>query len=144
MANIIHNSFKRDIANGSIDLDSDTIKAMLVIGYTPDNTAKRTHTKRSDVTSFEIASGGGYTTGGVALANKTVTVDNVNDRGVFDADDLAWSGTLTASGLIIYKSRGGASSADELVGFWDFGSSRTSTGGAFTVSWNAAGILTIP
>jgi hypothetical protein len=30
MASVVYNSFKRDIMNGSIDLDTDTIKVMLV------------------------------------------------------------------------------------------------------------------
>lgn len=29
MANFIYNSFKRDVMNGNIDLDTDTIKIML-------------------------------------------------------------------------------------------------------------------
>jgi hypothetical protein len=30
MANVIYNSAKRDLINGSIDLDTDTIKVMLI------------------------------------------------------------------------------------------------------------------
>jgi hypothetical protein len=49
MADIVFNSFKRDIMNGSINLASDTFKIMLVTSaYTPDMDA---HTKRSDVTN---------------------------------------------------------------------------------------------
>ena len=63
MADVIYNSFKRDIMNGSIDLDTDTIKVMLVTStYTPN---QDTHTKRSDVTN-EV-SGTGYTAGGATL-----------------------------------------------------------------------------
>ena len=110
MANQIFNSFKRDVINGSIDLDTDTIKLMLVTSsYTPNID---THTKRSDVTN-EVT-GTGYTAGGVALANKTVTVNTTTDKGVFDADDVTIStATITARGAVLYKSRGGASSADE-------------------------------
>jgi hypothetical protein len=49
MANVIYNSFKRDIANGSIDLDTDTIKVMIVTSaYTPDQDA---HDERDDITN---------------------------------------------------------------------------------------------
>jgi hypothetical protein len=49
MANVIYNSFKRDIQNRNIDLDSDTIKLMIVTSaYTPDQDA---HNKRDDVTN---------------------------------------------------------------------------------------------
>jgi hypothetical protein len=138
MADVIYNSFKRDIANGSIDLDTDTIKVMLVTStYTPDQDA---HTKRSDITN-EVT-GTGYSAGGEALANKAVTVDNTDNEGVFDADDLTWaSSTITARGAVLYKSRGGASSADELIKYVDFTSDKSSSAGNFTIQWHAEGIL---
>lgn len=139
-ASVKYNSFKRDIMNGSIDLDTDTIKCMLVTSsYTPDQDA---HDKRDDITN-EV-SGTGYTAGGFELDNKTVTVDNTDNEGVFDADDETLStATITARGAVCYKSRGGASSADELIVYIDFGSDITSTGGNFVVTWNAEGILNI-
>lgn len=140
MANVIYNSFKRDIMNGSIDLDTDTIKVMLVTSaYTPDQDA---HDKRDDVTN-EV-SGSGYSTGGSALANKAVTADNTDNEGVFDADDLSWAtATITARGSVLYKSRGGAASADELLMYIDFGSDIVSTGGTFLITWAAEGILNL-
>lgn len=140
MANTIYNSFKRDIANGSIDLDTDTIKLMLVTStYSPNID---THTKRSDVTN-EV-SGTGYTAGGVALSNKTMVVNTTTDKGVFDADDISIStATITARGAVLYKSRGGASSADELIAYLDFGSDITSTAGNFNIAFDSTGILTI-
>lgn len=138
--NAIFNSFKRDIANGSINLVTDTIKIMLVgSGYTANID---THTKRSDVTS-EV-SGAGYTSGGVALANKSVIMNTTSDKGVFDADDVALSlATITARGAVLYKARGGASSADELIAYLDFGSDITSTAGNFNITFDANGILTL-
>jgi hypothetical protein len=140
MANAIFNSFKRDIANGSIDLDTDTIKLMLVAAaYVPNID---THAKRSDVTN-EV-SGAGYTSGGIALANKTVTMNTTSDKGVFDADDVVIStATITARGAVLYKARGGASSADELIAYLDFGSDITSTAGNFNIAFDANGILTL-
>ena len=140
MANAIFNSFKRDIANGSIDLDTDTVKLMLVTATYVANID--THAKRSDITN-EV-SGSGYTTGGVALANKTVTANTTTDKGVFDADDVTFStATITARGAVLYKSRGGASSADELIAYLDFGSDITSTAGNFNIAFDATGIITL-
>jgi len=140
MANLIYNSFKRDQMNGSIDLDTDTIKMMLVTStYTPN---QDTHTKRSDVTNEVV--GTGYTAGGVALANKTVVVDNTGNTGVFDADDITIAtATITARGAVLYKSRGGASTADELIAYLDFGSDISSTAGNFVITFSASGILTL-
>lgn len=140
MANLIYNSFKRDQMNGSIDLDTDTIKMILVTStYTPN---QDTHTKRSDVTNEVV--GAGYTAGGVTLANKTVVVDNTGNTGVFDADDVTIAtATITARGAVLYKSRGGASTADELIAYLDFGSDIASTSGTFLVTFNTSGILTL-
>lgn len=126
--------------NGSIDLDTDDIKVMLVTSaYVPNID---TNTKRSDVTN-EVT-GTGYTAGGQSLAGKTVTQDNTDDEGVFDANDVTWSAsTITARGAVLYKSRGGAASADELVCYFDFVTDFSSTAGNFTITWNAEGILNL-
>lgn len=131
MANVIYNSFKRDIMNGSIDLDTDTIKLMLVTStYVPN---QDTHTKRSDITN-EVT-GTGYVAGGFALVNKSVTQNNTTDAGVFTADAINIpNATITARGCVLYKSRGGASSADELIAYGDFEADITSTNGIFTIS----------
>ena len=137
MADTIYTSFKRDIMNGAIDLDTDTIKVMLV---TSSYTVSAAHTKRSDITN-EV-SGTGYTAGGTAIGSPTVT--NVSTNGVFDGSDVSWTtSTITARGAVLYKSRGGASSADELVCYLDFGTDKVSTAGTFTISWNASGILNL-
>lgn len=139
MANVIYNSAKKYLINGAIDLDTDTIKALLVTSsYTPNMDS---HDFRDDV-SNEVSNGNGYTTGGAALSNKSVTQDNTNDRAAFDADDVVWStATITARGAVLYKSRGGASSADELICYLDFGGDITSTAANFTLAFNSSGIL---
>ena len=102
---------------------------MLVTSYTPD---KDTHDKRNDVTN-EV-SGTGYTAGGAASA-VTVTKDTANDKVTIQFGAVSWaSSTITARGCVYYKSRGGASSADELVAYADFGSDVSSSGGTFSVA----------
>jgi hypothetical protein len=140
MPNAIYNSFKRDIANGSIDLDTDSIKIMLVTSTYVANID--THAKRSDITN-EI-SGSGYTSGGVVLIGKSVTMNTTTDKGVFDADDVTIStATITARAGILYKSRGGASSADELIAYLDFGSDVACTAGNFNIAFDVNGIITL-
>lgn len=120
-----------DVAEGRIDFDTDTFYAMLVTStYTPN---KKTHTKRSDVTN-EVT-GTGYSAGGQATA-VTTTLDTVNDRLDVTFTDVSWaSSTITARAVVIYKHRGGASSADELICYGDFGSNISTTGGTFTVDF---------
>jgi hypothetical protein len=137
MADVIYTSFKKQIMNGALDLDTDSIKVMLV---TSSYTASAAHDFRDDITNEVV--GTGYTAGGSALANKTVT--NVSTVGVFDADDVAWTtSTITARGAVLYKARGGASSADDLIVYLDFGADKVSTAGTFTLSWNASGIINL-
>lgn len=135
MANAKYNSFKRDIANGVIDLVNDTINCMLVTSaYVPNID---THTNVSNITGQ--VTGTGYTAGGKALTGKTMTMDTVNDRGVFDAADVTWAtSTITARGAVLYKSGTG-----ELIAYFDFVTDKISENGDFVVQWNTTGILTI-
>jgi hypothetical protein len=130
MASLIFNSALDDMANGNIDFGSDTFKCMLVTSsYTPN---KDTHNRRDDVTN-EV-SGTGYSSGGDAVT-VSVTLDTANDRVDIALGAAAWSSaTITARAAVYYKSRGGASSADELVAYIDFGGDITSTNGDFALS----------
>lgn len=130
MPSLIYNSCLDDLVKGQINFNSDTFKAMLVTStYAPDKDA---HTKRSNVTN-EVT-GTGYTAGGNA-ATASITKDLTNDREDISFTITSWtSATITARAAVIYKSRGGASTADELVGYVDFGSDVTSTNGTFAVT----------
>ena len=127
------------LLEGSHDLDGATYNVMLCTSsYAPD---VDTHDFRSDVTN-EVT-GTGYSAGGQALGSVTVTYDSANNRAVFDAADVVWSSsTITARYAVVYRARGGASSADELLCYVDFGTDVSSTGGAFTIAWHANGIVT--
>jgi hypothetical protein len=130
MASLIYNSAIDDMARGAIDFDTDTFKTMLVTSsYTPN---KDTHDRRDDVTN-EV-SGTGYTAGGATSAC-TVTKDTANDKVTLSFAAVSWaSSTITAAAAVIYKSRGGASSADELVAYVDFGGNVSTTGSTFSLS----------
>jgi hypothetical protein len=130
MASLIYNSCIRDAVVGNIDFDSDTFKMLLV---TSSYTASKSHAKRSDVTN-EV-SGTGYTGGGNACSVSVAAADNTNNDVEISFTVTSWtSATITARAGVIYKSRGGASSADELVGYVDFGSDVSSTNGTFAVT----------
>lgn len=118
------------MATGAVDFDTDTFKAMLVTdSYTPN---KDTHEYRDDVTN-EVT-GAGYSTGG-ATSTVTVTPDNANDKVTITFGAVSWANsTITARGCVYYKSRGGASSADEIIAYNDFGSDVSSSGGTFSVA----------
>jgi len=130
MASLVYNSCIRDAVVGNIDFDTDTFKMLLV---TSTYTASKSHAKRSDITS-EVT-GTGYTAGGNACAVTVAATDNVNNDVEISFTVTSWtSATITARAGVIYKSRGGASSADELVGYVDFTSDVSSTNGTFAVT----------
>ena len=140
MADVIQNSFKKHIMNGGIDLDTDTIKVMLLTSsHSQDQDA---HEFIDDVSANEV-SGTGYSAGGASLANKAVTQDNTDNEGVFDADDVTWStSTITARYAALYKDTG-TPSTSPLIAIIDFGSDKSSSAGNFVITWNAEGILNL-
>lgn len=144
MADLKYNSGKAaifgDTTYGAIDLLADELRVALVTStYTPDIDANHTY---SDLTN-EVANGNGYTTGGATLGTKTVTIDDTNDKGVFDAANTTWSASsITARAAVIYKYNATATLAT-LIAYVDFGSDQTSASGDFTITWDANGILTL-
>src|SRR3954467_8103106 len=130
MASLIFNSALDDGLRGNIDFDTDSFKVLLVASiYSPN---KDTHTKRSDVTN-EVGASGTYAAGG-GTATVTVASDTANDRINISLGAVSFTGaTITARGAVYYKSRGGASSADELVAYIDFSSNVTSTSGTWAL-----------
>lgn len=131
MASLIYNSFIRDVLVGNIDMDTDTFKVMLTTSAYTEN--KDTHDKRDDVTN-EVT-GTGYTAGGASTTVTVAAVDTTNDDVEITIGAASWgTSTITARKAVIYKSRGGASSADELVCVIDFGSDVVSTAGTFTLT----------
>lgn len=129
MASLVYTSCLDDLAKNNIKFSTDTFKMMLVTSaYTP----SKNHTKRSDVTN-EVT-GTGYTAGGNTAA-ASLTLDTTNNREDINFTITSWtSATITARAGVIYKSRGGLASADELVGYVDFLSDISSTNGTFAVT----------
>jgi hypothetical protein len=128
------------VFNGAVDWDTDAIKVMLVgPAYSP---LQDTHDFRDDI-SAEIT-GTGYTAGGATLATKVRSYDGPTNEVRLDADDLTWIGLDPVTAFrygIIYKARGGAASADELVGWIDFGADQDPGGTDFIIQWATTGVL---
>lgn len=142
MASGIYNNYKvRMLGSGTMaDLDGDTIKiALLTSSYTPDFDA---HDFFDDVSANEVGASGTYSAGGATLS-VTLTQDNTDNEGVFDATDVSWtSATITARYAIIYKSTG-VSSTSPLIALIDFGSNQTSSAGTFAITFAAEGIVNV-
>ncbi len=128
---LLFNSAMRDEALGNINYSVDSFKVMLLTATATPN--KDTWQKRSDVTN-EVT-GTGYTAGGMSCTATVGTTDTVNDRVDMTLGAVAWpSSTITARYAVYYKSRGGASSADELVAVIDFGQDVTTIADTFSLT----------
>lgn len=126
--------------NKEIDFDSDTIKVMLVTSaYAFDQDA---HKYKSSVTN-EVT-GTGYTAGGVTLTSPTITYNAASNLVVLDAADVSWlNSTITARGAVIYDGTPATDATRPLIAFVDFGQDITSSGGTFSITWDATGIASV-
>lgn len=130
MANALYDLGRQGFLDGSIDWDTDTIKVVLVRGYTV-NLA--THQFLSDVTG---GGGGTIVATSAALGSKTVAA------GVADAADVTF--TAVASGaaipyIIVYKDTGTATTS-RLIAYIDTATNLpvTPNGGDIVVQWDNA------
>jgi hypothetical protein len=121
------------------DFLSDTIKlALTSSSYTPN---QNTHDFFDDITN-ELAATGGYSSGGATLGSKTMTA--TANAVTLDAADVTWtSATFTARYAILYDATPGTNATRPLISYVDFGGDQTVSGGDFTVSWNASGIIVV-
>lgn len=131
------NSFVANLGLKVYNLNTDTLKVMLT------NTAPvATNTVKADIT--EISAGSGYTAGGTAVGSNAYS----QTAGVakLTGNDVVFTASGGSIGpfryAVLYDD---TASNDELIGWWDYGSSVTLTsGGTLTVDFSAVnGILTV-
>lgn len=132
MASGLYGPGIRAMATGAVDFDTDTFKVMaLGSAYTEDFDA---HDFRNDLTN-EIT-GTGYTAGGNTVTVTVASYDTTNNRLDITLGGTTWTSS-TLSGVrkfAYYKSRGGASSADELIALVDNGSDLATSAGTLTLN----------
>ena len=139
---ILYNNFKRF---GQEDLHNNAVKLMLVTSaYTP----SELHDILANVLtspSPEVASGDGYTTGGEALASKTITLSDSPSQAVFDAANVTWTAlTKTFRYGILYINATIDGFVNPLIAYivFDMTPADIVVGGIdWTVQWSPSGIL---
>ena len=146
MANIVYNEYKVNLVTQNIAAWSSSGKfGVLLVDST--YTAGETDTF-STITGKEITDSGyaRKVLTGVTTSSVTVAATTSDDYYKVDATDCAFGPnvSLTASGAVIFEINSSGTITDapaSIVTFVDFGSSKTSSNGDFTVVWNANGIL---
>lgn len=148
MASAVFNSFKGrilgddSIVGTAINLKSDTIKLSLhSSSWTPDIDADEFFSNVDN----EVASSGSYTSGiaGGYTLTTTVSTDDTDDEGVFDATDVSITNATIAARYAIIRKDTGVAATSPLILYIDFGSTQTSTAGTFAITFAAEGILNL-
>jgi hypothetical protein len=133
------NSFVEYLAEGVMNLQSDTLKIVLT------NTAPvATNTVRANLT--EVSNGNGYTTGGVAAAVSSSSQTSGTYKLVLtDTTITASGGSIGPFRYLVLVDDTPTSPADPLIGWWDYGSSITlADGESITIDFDATtGVLQV-
>ena len=134
MAGIIANNFRVLIAQGSVDFDANTFKAIAMKeGFVFNRT---THDLYSDVSSYEQATGFGYTVGGVTLSGVSIAQNDTDNRADITWNNITWTASGgdvgPLAGVIILND---SLTNDPVVGYIDFGGAYTvADGGTATIA----------
>lgn len=132
----VYFDFLRQLAEGDRVFPSDVVYGMIISSsYTPNQI---TDVSAAAVAANEV-SGTGYAAGGKVIASPALNPDTGGIQYLYDGADLVWTGVTFTGGryLVLYNP------GDDLICYFDFGTSINMTGGTFTIAWNAAGIFSI-
>jgi hypothetical protein len=129
---------KEKILRATIDLDTDSIKAALATAsWSPTAAYAGTSTdaRYADIGAAEVASGAGYTTGGVALTGVTLT--RTGGSNVYTSNPVTWnSATFTAKYIVLYDN---TTTNKDIIGYAELesGSTVSPSNGTLTYTPNA-------
>jgi hypothetical protein len=149
MASIVFDKFKQHLFGGLINLHAQNTSFKLAL-FNPavSNTVPELPASGLDTYSglgfdaewVEVASGGGYTTGGKVLGHCVVSESGgVTKFDNTDDSDTTWTlATFTARIGVLYKYDSGG----YLIRTFDFGENKTVANGTFAVNMNASGVVT--
>ena len=130
MANIVPDSFKQELFLATHNFSTSAGNTFKLALYT---TVSGFSTGTTNSITTNEASGTGYSAGGTTLVNSTVTVAQNISFVSFNNATFS-TATLTASCCLIYNS----TQSNKAVVVLDFGGSKTSTNGDFTIQFPTA------
>ena len=140
MANVIPKEVKKEITDA---WKAETWKACLLTNAFSGQYVSGTHILYSNISAYEVASGSGYTTGGVAMSatDKTSTVSGTNY--VLGATDVQWTGATFAAVrfVVVWKDNGALDGPIRAI--YEFNADKAVTSGTFTVEWHADGLIKV-
>lgn len=130
-------SFKEELFQGTHNFANggDTFKVALYAAGVTAATLDGTITQYTTAAygTYQATNGNGYTTGGQTLSSQTTS--RSAQTSWVDFADLTWSAsTISARAALIYNS----TDSNKAVTVLDFGSTKTSSNGAFTIQFPTA------
>lgn len=156
MANFGFNIAKSQLLGGQLDLDTDTLRMLLLKTY---STADGTLADYDDLQAFlgdsGITEADAASYGRVTVTTPAITTDDANDRGELDFDNVVFSGLGDGSGTdgtgsentivaaVLYKQVGAddTSPGDDIpIALYDIADTQTD-GTDFTLSVGSDGVL---
>jgi hypothetical protein len=130
--NFMCTSFKVELMRGVHNFTTTTGNTFKLAMY--DNSASFTAATTAYTVTNEVAASGSYVAGGGALTNVTPT--STSTTAFTDFADLSFtSATITAFGAMIYND---SAAGDPSVCILDFGGSKSSSAGTFTIIFPTA------
>jgi len=140
-----YTKFADALGQKTVDIDSDTIKVMLLSAYTVGSTQDTAKFVSDVLAAATETSGTGYTAGGATLG----TVSWSASGHVYTLDfsvDPSWNasgGSLAAAYALFYDSTPGSNATNPVICYWDLGGTQTATNATFTLTLSASGLLTV-
>ena len=127
------NNFRKGLLVANYDMDTDVIKMALYNISSHDQNS-------GAYTTVNEAAGTGYTAKGVTMATVAQATDTTNDVSYLDwSTDPSWAtSTITATDCMIFDETATAPATDASCYIGDFGGSKSSSAGTFTVVLPAA------
>jgi|TARA_R100000406_G_C3034088_1_gene104089 hypothetical protein len=129
-SNAICNSFKKELLEAKHNFSNPGGNSFKLAMYTSAAVIGKSTT--SFLTTGQVSSPSGYSSGGKALTNVGTSI--ATNTAITDFADLSFTGvTLTARGALIYND----TNEDRAVCVLDFGGDKTATAGTFTIQFPA-------
>lgn len=141
----VYREFKESLGEKIVNLETDTINIALFLSTSNAGDVALATAQYATLTN-QHANANGYTTGGKVCANPAWTM--TTDTAKFDADDpAAWTasgGSIVARFAVLYSD---TATLKNLIAYCILDSTpadvTVTTGNTLTISFNAAGILTL-
>lgn len=140
-ARLQDNTVTDDLSDGT---NTDLKVALLDASHTKD---VANNAVWGDVSANEITNTGandsGYTAGGQALTNPTLTADAASRNVDFDGDDIEWtSSTIDAGYAVLYNDTPSAGNKTLILNV-DFEGTESSNNASFIIEWDTNGIYRV-